>query len=346
MGDSDQVQLRTLGGAHRIKLNLETFLMKTLKRRSLLIAASALLPAMSFAQTISGPVRLVIPFPPGAASDVIARALAQSASQQLGQPIIVDNKAGADGIISAAEVARAKPNGLTLLFGTNSAMSASPALKEKLPYDPVESFTPVTPIGRYTFFLFVNDKTPVRSVGELVDLAKKSPGKLNYATGNTTALVSSLQFNALSGIRMEHVAYRGEPAAMVDLLGDQVQVMFATLGQGLPHVATEKLRILATTSAERSSLVPNVPTMVEAGVKGFSITSWAGLFAPAGTPPATVDQLRNAFTHAMKDQAVEQTLRQQGFVATPGDGADLMKLLKEQLVQYRETIRAAGIKPD
>jgi tripartite-type tricarboxylate transporter receptor subunit TctC len=320
----------------------------TIKRRNLLAvtAITGLLPFRGLAQARNSPIRWVLPFPAGAASDVIARAIAQSASRHLGQPIIIDNKAGGDGIISAAEVARAKPDGLTLLFGTNSALSASPALKQKLPYDPQTSFDPIAPIGRYTFFLFVNTTSPARSVPELIALAREAPGKLNYATGNTTSLVSSLQFNALSNIKMTHVPYKGEPAAIVDLLSNQVQVMFANPAQGLPHVESGKLRILATTSTERSPLRPEVPTMVEAGVKGFNITSWAGLFAPRGTPAATLQSLQSAFTQAMKDPEVERTLRQQGFVATPGNGTDLKRLLDEQLGQYRDTIRAAGIQPE
>jgi tripartite-type tricarboxylate transporter receptor subunit TctC len=321
--------------------------MHSVRRRHLILAtAAAMLPTVGIAQSRANPIRFVLPFPAGAASDVIARAIAQAASRRLDQTIIVENKAGGDGIISASDVARAKPDGLTLLFGTNSALSASPALKKRLPYDPQTSFDPITPIGRYTFFLFVNANSPARSVAELVELAKRSPGTLNYATGNTTALVSSLQFNALSNIKMTHVAYKGEPAAIIDLLNDQVQVMFANPAQGLPHVASGKLRVLATTSTERSHLKPDVPTMVEAGVKGFSITSWAGLFAPKGTPADTVQRLRQAFVHAMKEPEVEQALRQQGFVATPGESADLKRLLDEQLLQYRDTIRGAGIQPE
>lgn len=292
------------------------------------------------------PVRLVIPFPPGSASDTIARTLASSAARSLGQPVIVDNKAGGDGIISASEVARARPDGLTLLYGTNSALSASPALKKKLPYDPVSSFAPVSSLGRYTFFLYVNSGLPAKSVAELVDVAKKRPGQLNFATGNTTALVSSLQFNSISGIRMEHVAYKGEPAAILDVLSNQVQVMFGNPALGIPHLATGKLRVLATTSRARSPLLPEVPTLTEAGVQGFNITSWAGLFAPANTPADRVARLRAAFHDAMKDPVVIGTLEKQGFELVPSDGAGLTQLVKEQLVRYGDTIRAAGIQPE
>lgn len=313
------------------------------------VAGAALLASMAgvaHAQFPDAPVRLVIPFPPGSASDTIARTLASAAARSLGQPVIVDNKAGGDGIISAAEVARARPDGLTLLYGTNSALSASPALKKKLPYDPVSSFAPVSSLGRYTFFLYVNAGLPAKSVAELIDVAKKSPGKLNFATGNTTALVSSLQFNSISGIRMEHVAYKGEPAAILDVLSNQVQVMFGNPALGIPHLATGKLRVLATTSRARSPLLPEVPTLTEAGVQGFNITSWAGLFAPAHTPADRVAKLRAAFHDAMKDPVVIGTLEKQGFELVPSDGAGLTKLVQEQLVRYGDTIRAAGIQPE
>lgn len=308
--------------------------------------ATATLAGTAQAAFPEAPIKLVVPFPAGAASDAIARVIARSAAADLGQSIIVENKAGADGIISASDVARARPDGLTLLFGTNSALSASPALKKSLPYDPVKSFTPITEIGRYTFFLYVNEATPGKSVRELVDLAKQQPGKLNFATGNTTALVSSLQFNALNQIRMEHVPYKGEPAAVVDLLNNRVQVMFGNPSIGLPYFNNGKLKVLATTSRERSRLLPDVPTLQEAGVKDFDITSWAGLFAPAGTPAPIVERLRTAFTAAMKTPEVVSALDQQGFVATPSDGESLNRLVQAQLVKYRDTIRAAGIAPE
>ncbi|MDO9403517.1 MAG: tripartite tricarboxylate transporter substrate binding protein [Polaromonas sp.] len=320
--------------------------MKKTNNRRAVLALALLIPLIAHAEFPESPIRLVIPFPPGSASDAIARALATSAATKLGQPVVVDNKAGGDGIISASEVARARPDGLTLLFGTNSALSASPALKVKLPYDPVKSFAPITSLGRYTFFLYVNSATQAKTVADLVKLAKQSPGQLNFATGNTTALVSSLQFNSISGIRMEHVAYKGEPAAMLDVLSNQVQVMFGNPTLGIPHLGSGKLRVLATTSSERSPLLPDVPTMNEAGVAGFSITSWAGLFAPAGTPAPAVAKIRAAFTDAMKDPVVANALQQQGFVARPSDGEGLTKLVEEQLVRYRTAIRAAGIQPE
>lgn len=310
------------------------------------VTAALLASGLAHAEYPDGPVRLVVPFPPGATSDVIARALARVAASKLGRPVIVDNKAGADGMISAAEVARAKPDGQTLLFGTNSAFSASPALKLKLPYDPVKSFAPITELGRYTFFLYVTPAIPVKTVSEFVTYVKTNPGKLNYATGNTTAQVSSLQFNAIEGLDLTAVAYKGEPAAIVDLLDNRVQMMFGNPTLGLPHVATGKLRVLATTSDKRTSLLPEVPTMREAGVKGFNITSWAGLFAPAGTPEPVLAKIRVAFSDALSNPEVVAALNKQGFTPSASTSASLSKLVDEQMVRYRTTIRAAGIQPE
>lgn len=315
-------------------------------RKSVIVLTGLLSLGTAKAEFPNGPITLVVPFPPGAASDAIARILAQSASPKLGQQIIVENKSGGDGIISAVDVARAAPDGQKLLFGTNSAFSTSPAMKIKLPYDPVKSFAPITEIGRYTFFLYVNSAVGANSVAELVAAAKKEPNKLNYATGNTTSLVSMLQFNSVTGSEMTHVSYRGEPAAMLDMISNRVQVMFANPSIGMQHLENGKIRVLATTSPQRSPLLPNVPTMEQAGVKGFSINSWAGLFAPAGTPEATLAKIRAAFTAAMEEPAVKNTLAQQGFVATPSDSASLERLVREQMVKYRDTIRAAGIQPE
>src|SRR5437762_3386132 len=218
------------------------------------------------AQYPNKPVRVVVPFPAGSSTDIVTRVLANSVSQSIGQQLVVDNKAGADGAIAAAEVAKAAPDGYTLLMATNSPMAAVPAMKKNLPYDPVADFTPITDVGRYTFFLYVSAGLPIRSFQELVAYAKANPGKLNYATGNTTGIVSFAQMNSLAGIDMTHVPYKGEPQGITDLVGGRVQVMWATPTTGLAHVKDGKLRAVATNLKARSSLLPEVPTMAEVGV--------------------------------------------------------------------------------
>ncbi|MGH8674961.1 MAG: Bug family tripartite tricarboxylate transporter substrate binding protein, partial [Burkholderiales bacterium] len=190
--------------------------------------AASLFTATAAAQYPAKPIRIVVPFPAGSATDTVTRILGQSISSAIGQPVIVDNKPGADGAIAAAEVAKALPDGYTLLMATNSPMSAVPAMKKAPPYDPVADFTPITDIGRYTFFLYVNAGLPIKSFQELIAHAKANPGKLNYATGNTTGIVSFAQMNSLAGIDMTHVPYKGEPQGITDLVGGRVQVMWAT----------------------------------------------------------------------------------------------------------------------
>jgi tripartite-type tricarboxylate transporter receptor subunit TctC len=219
----------------------------------LLGLTAALVPLATQAQTFPNkPIRLVVPFPAGSATDSIGRTLGAAVSVALGQQVIVDNKAGADGAIAAAEVARAAPDGYTLLMATNSPMSAVPALRKVPPYDPVADFTPITDAGRYTFFIVVHPSVPANSIAELIQYAKANPGKLNYATGNTTGIVSTALFASLAGIQMVHVPYKGEPQAMTDLIGGRVQFLVATAATVAPHVREGRLRALAVTLEQRS----------------------------------------------------------------------------------------------
>ena len=204
--------------------------------------ALAAIAASAAAQYPNKPIKLIVPFPAGSATDTISRILGNSVSQSIGQTIVVENKAGADGAIAGAEVAKAPPDGYTLLMATNSPMAVAPAMKKVPPYDPVNDFTPITDIGRYTFFLFAYAGLPQKTLAELIAYAKANPGKLAYATGNTTGIVSFAQFSSLAGIQMLHVPYKGEPAAITDLIAGRVQLIFATPTTGLAHVKDGKLR--------------------------------------------------------------------------------------------------------
>jgi tripartite-type tricarboxylate transporter receptor subunit TctC len=315
-----------------------------------LIAAAALALASAAhhaaAQYPAKPVRIVVPFPAGSATDTITRILGQSVSTAVGQPLIVDNKAGADGAIAAAEVAKAPPDGYTLLMATNSPMSAVPAMKKSPPYDPVADFTPVTDIGRYTFFVVVHPSVPAKTLPEFIQHAKANPGKINYATGNTTGIVSSALFSHLAGISMVHVPYRGEPQAMTDLVSGRVQLMFASSSTAVPQVRDGKLRALVTTLAKRSHLLPDVPTIAEAGMRGFSVTSWAGLFGPAKMPREVVARLNKEFVAAMGRPDVQAAMEKQAFVLSPSTPERLGAFVKEQLDSYRSILRAAGVEAE
>jgi tripartite-type tricarboxylate transporter receptor subunit TctC len=315
-------------------------------KRLLISACAILLSASAAAQYPAKPVRIVVPFPGGSATDTITRILAQSISPGLGQPMIVDNKPGADGAIAAAEVAKAPPDGYTLLMATNSPMSAVPAMKKSPPYDPVSDFTPITDIGRYTFFLYVNASVPAKSLKELIAHAKANPGKLAYATGNTTGIVSFAQMNALAGIDMLHVPYKGEPQGITDLVGGRVQVMWATPTTGLPFVKEGKIRALVTQLTKRSHLLPDVPTIHEAGLPKFTITSWAALFGPAKLPKELVARLHKEFTGAMARPDVQAQMEKQAFLLTPSTPEQLGAFVKEQMESYRTILRAAGVQPE
>ena len=309
--------------------------------------ASTLASTAALAQGFPNkPIRIVVPFPPGSATDSIARTLGASVSAAIGQPVIVDNKAGADGAIAGAEVARAAPDGYTLLMATNSPMSAVPALKKHPPYDPVADFTPITDVGRYTFFLVVHPSVPANTIGELIAYGKANPGKLNYATGNTTGIVSTALFMSLGGMQMVHVPYKGEPQAITDLLAGRVQFLVASAATTAPHVRDGKLRALAVTLEQRSPALPDVPTIAEAGMPAFKLTSWAGLFGPARMPADVAQRLNREFVAAIHRPDVQAAMAKQGFMLTGSSMDKLGTLVREQLESYRSTVKLAGIEPD
>ena len=305
-----------------------------------------LISSLALAQYPAKPVRVVVPFPAGSATDTITRVLAQSVSQSVGQSFVVENKAGADGAIAAAEVAKAAPDGYTLLMATNSPMSAVPAMKKSPPYDPVADFTPITDIGRYTFFIVVHPSVPARTLDELVTYAKNNPGKLNYATGNTTGIVSSAYFASLAKIQIVHVPYKGEPQALTDLVAGRVQMMFCSSSTSVPQIREGKLRAIVTTLGKRSHLLPEVPTIGEAGMPQFSITSWAGLFGPAKLPREIVERLNKEFAAAMGRAEVQAAMEKQAFALSPSSPEKLAAFVKEQMESYRRILRAAGVEPE
>jgi len=315
-------------------------------KRLVCCLALAAMPLTAVAQFPAKPIRVVVPFPAGSATDTVARVLSASVSQAVGQPLLVENKAGADGAIAAAEVAKSPADGYTLLMATNSPMSAVPAMKKQPPYDPVADFTPITDVGRYTFFIVVHPEVPAKSLGELIAYARANPGKLNYATGNTTGIVSTAFFAAQAQIRMVHVPYKGEPQALTDLVAGRVQVMFCSSGTSVPMIREGRLRALVTTLPRRSHLLPEVPTIAEAGMPQFSITSWAGLFGPAKMPREVTARLNREFVAAMGRADVQAAMEKQAFALSPSSPERLADLVKEQLESYRSTLRAAGVEPE
>jgi len=315
-------------------------------KRFLVLAAAFLFAAPSLAQYPSKPIRIVVPFAAGSATDVISRILGNSVSPAIGQPIIVDNKAGADGAIAGAEVAKAPPDGYTLLMATNSPMSVVPAMKKVPPYDPVADFTPITDVGRYTFFIVAYPGLPAKTLPELIQYAKANPGKVNYATGNTTGIVSTALLASLARIDMVHVPYKSEPLVVPDLVSGRVHMMFSSSTTAMPLIRDGKLRALVTTLPRRSHLLPDVPTIAEAGFPTFSIISWAGLFGPARMPADVVARLNKEFVAAMGRPDVQEAMQKQAFVLTPSTPEKLAAYVKEQLESYRNILKAVGIQPE
>jgi tripartite-type tricarboxylate transporter receptor subunit TctC len=293
----------------------------------------------------SKPIRFVIPFGAGSATDALSRIVGQELQQTLGQPIIVVPKPGADGALAASEVKNAAPDGYTFMFGTNSPLAVAPNLLKTPPYNVLTDFTPVTYLGDNTFFLIVHPSLPVNTVAELVAHAKASPTPVNYATGNTYAFVSMAMFAKANGIKLEAVRYKSEPDAMTDLLSGRVPLMNGTSTSTLSHVKAGRLRALSTSFPERSPLLPELPSLVEAGQKPLPIGPWFALVGPAGLPPDIVATMNKAMAAALAKPSVIEQVQRHGFIPKSSTPAALSTYMKEQLAIWKTALTDAGIEP-
>ena len=318
--------------------------MSTIRR--LLAVVAALCCTGAAAQYPSKPVRLVVPFPPGGAADLTARVMVQPLSQALGQPILVDNKAGADGAIAGNEVLRAAPDGYTLLFGTNTGLCAAPVLRKTPPYDPIADFTAVSMVGKFGFFVFSHSSVPAASMDELLAYIRGNPGKLNYGTGNSTSILATAQLKYAERLDMQHIPYKGDAPATADLVAGRVQLLIATPGSVLPFVKEGRVRALATLLPARSPLLPDAPTMAEAGQKGISVVPFAGIFGPAKLPREVVDRLARDVAAVMARPEVREAVGRHAFEAQGSSPEELAAFLREQVDIWRRTIREVGITPD
>jgi len=291
----------------------------------------------------SKPIRIVAPFPAGVTTDVVARTMANALSTRLGKPVIVDNKAGADGVIGVMDVVRAEPDGYTLLVVTNGPLSAVPHLKKNPPYDVMKDLTPISDIGRATFAVYVNPNVPAKTMAEFLAYVKANPGKVNYASGNLTGQLSFAYMTMAAGLDMTHVAYKGETKALNDMMGGHVEAIVATLGTGLPMVEAGKLRILAVIAGERNAEIPDVPLISEVGFPDLPIQSWFGMFGPAGMPAEVVAKLNGAVTDALQDSAVIKRLTAMRTEVSPSTPEGLATVLQAQLDAHGKVIRDAGI---
>lgn len=294
------------------------------------------------------PVRLVVPYPAGGPTDVLGRVIAQKLTASLGQPVVVDNRPGASGNLGSDLVAKAPPDGYTLVLGNNATHATNESLFPNMPYRTLRDFAPVILVATVTNMVTVHPGVPAKSIAELVALARQQPGKLNYgSTGNGSAahLIGEL-FKGTAGIDLVHVPYRGSAPAVTDLLSGQVQIMFATLPTVLPHVQAGKLRGLAITAGNRLLTLPDVPTLTEAGFPGLVADAWFGLFAPVGTPAAIVDRLNAETASGLQAPDARDSLAKLGFQLTSSTPAQFTDHVRAEVAKWAKVIKDSGAKVD
>ena len=290
------------------------------------------------------PIKAIVPFAAGSATDQVGRAFAQKMSEILGQPIVVENKAGVNGMLGADAVAKSAPDGYTLLIGTNSTNAALKSLIKKLPYDQDTAFAPVAYMGSVPLIVAVNNDVPVKSLKEFVDMAKAKPTQVTFASASTSQLVSSEMLASMAGIQMTHVPYKSGPAAMTDLMGGQVNMFTADFAVMLPQVKAGKIRGLAVTSMQRSKAIPELPTVNEAlGLKDYELIAYFAMFAPAGTPADIVQKLNAAANAAATDKAILERFSALGFETAPASPEALAQRSKAETAKWAKAIREAKI---
>jgi tripartite-type tricarboxylate transporter receptor subunit TctC len=285
-------------------------------------------------------------FGPGSASDTICRIIADPLSRALKQPVIVEDRPGADGALAALYVHHQPADGYNLLMATNSPLSADPFLLKGLAYDAVKDFTPVTRVGSFTLMLVVYPGLPIHSMKELVDYAKANPGKLSYASGNTAGVVGGKTLANYAGVDMLHVPYKSSPPAIEDVIAGRVSMMFADFTVAMPHVSAGQVRALAVTRIKRSALFPDMPTLDEAGIKGFNLDAWAGLVAPAGTPPDVIATLNGALRKIIDSPEVQAKFKNVGFEGFSSTPEELGNFIKVQLGEWGKMVKEAGLSPE
>ena len=318
---------------------------------TLVLAATALpLMPMAHADTFPDkPIVLVIPFPPGGPTDAMARTLAAEMKDRLGQPMIVENRAGAGGNIGAEYVARAAADGQTLLFGTSGPLAINASLYRKVSYDPIKSFAPVIQIGHLPNILVVHPNVPAKDVKELVAYAKANPGKLSYASSGNGASshLAGVLFNEKAGVDLQHIPYTGTGPALNDLLGGQVSASFTDVLTALPYVKAGKLRALGIATATRSQALPDLPTIAEQGVPGYDVSVFFGVVAPAGTPPERIAKLNQAFVEVLASPKVKALFATQGLESAPDHSpAQLARFIAAQKAGWAAVVKASGAQLD
>jgi len=311
--------------------------------------ALATLPGAALAQAWPAkPIRLMVPFPPGGSTDIVARIVAQKLSERLGQSIVIENRGGAGGTLGTAVVARAAPDGYTLTVASTSTHVVAPSVYKKLDYDAVKDFAPISLMAMSPYLLVVNPSLPAKNLGELVALAKKQPGKLNYASagiGSTTHLAMEM-LKLASGTFMLHIPYNGNGPAGTALIGGQVEVLFGSLPALLPHARSGRARALAVGTPKRSPSLPDVPTVAESGYPGFDASLWLAIMAPAGTPRPILDRLQKEIVSIVGAAETREALDKAGAEPLTSTPAELAAMLSDGVPKYAAIVKAAGVKPE
>lgn len=315
-----------------------------------LAAAATTATPTTFAQgpLPAKPLRIVVGYPAGQTVDIIARNYAAALTKELGQPVYVDNRAGANGSLGAQEVKKSAPDGSTLLLGTLGQMAINPTLYKKLPYDTLRDFAPVSMVSMGPLLLVANPSFPANDVKELIAYAKARPGKVDFGSGGNgiTAHLAMEMFQAQAGIQLNHIPYKGSPAALNDLMGGQVALMFDAVPAALPHVKSGKLKALAISGLKRNPQLPSLPTVDEQGLKGFDVNSWVGFLAPAGTPPATVDALNAAIHRAAASPALQEATRAIGSEVKVDSPAHFVAFLQTEVKKWGKAVTDGHVQID
>ncbi|ARP86567.1 Bug family tripartite tricarboxylate transporter substrate binding protein [Bordetella genomosp. 9] len=291
-------------------------------------------------------ITFVVPFAAASATDQIARALAQGVTEQTGQPVVIEDKPGASAMIGAQAVARAKPDGYTVLITTNTTHAANEHLYKRLQYDPVKDFEPLTLLGKGSQIMVVNPSFPAKTVAEFLDMARKEPGKLSFGSGSSSSRIAGELLQQMANVKLLHVPYKSNPLAVTDLMGGQISTMITDMATGLPQVQSGKLRALGVTTLKRSPLAPDVPTIAEAGVPGYEMGYWFAAYAPAGTPPAVVKRLNALLIKATESNAAKQFYATTGTEPATSTPAELAAFQKAESTKWQTIIKQAGIEPE
>ena len=326
----------------RLRRHLSALLPLALSAGLALTAA----PAAAQSDFPNKPVRLIVPFPPGGVTDIVARAVAVKLASEWGQQVIVDNKPGASGAIGAELGAKAAPDGYTLIMGNISTLAINAVTFAKLPYDPIASFEPIGMVAIQPLLVAVHPSVPAKTLAEFVQLARSQPGQISYGTAGSSIHLAVEQFSSAAGIKLNHVPYKGSSPAIADLVGGQIQLLFDPFSSLYPQVSSGKVRGLAITTDKRSSVAPTIPTVAEQGYAGFDVSSWQGIVVPAGTPKPIVQRLHRDLSKVLASADIQERFAQ--YSAVPGSGSpeQFGQYIRQEIARWQGDAKAAGVKPE